>query len=83
MPNVDGFEATRAIRNLEHEGRVVGRETPIVAMTAFSMVGATSAVVDSGWERGADCVDLSLLVCLSHPCDILFRPFSITPCQPP
>jgi CheY-like chemotaxis protein/HPt (histidine-containing phosphotransfer) domain-containing protein len=36
MPEMDGFEATRRIREFEH---ATGRHTPIVAMTAHTMTG--------------------------------------------
>lgn len=67
MPNVDGFEATRAIRAMERDTSLGGRETPIVAMTAFSMV--------RNQRRGGAYLTLPYLTlpyltlpCLTLPC---------------
>ena len=46
MPEMDGFAATRAIR--EEEGP--GRRVPIVAMTAFAMKGDRERCLDAGMD---------------------------------
>ena len=67
MPNVDGYEATRAIRKLE-DGK---RHVPIVALTAHAMKGAEekcrAAGMDDYLTKPIDrakleaCLDLHLL----------------------
>ncbi len=47
MPEMDGFEATRAIREKEV---VLGRHIPIVAMTAHAMVGDRERRLDVGMD---------------------------------
>jgi two-component system, sensor histidine kinase and response regulator len=47
MPGMDGFEATRAIREREKE---TGRHTPIVAMTAHSMQGYKERCIEAGMD---------------------------------
>ncbi|GJM20763.1 MAG: hypothetical protein DHS20C15_06780 [Planctomycetota bacterium] len=47
MPEMDGFEATRAIRDFE---RASGRHTPIVAMTANAMKGDSERCRDAGMD---------------------------------
>jgi CheY-like chemotaxis protein len=47
MPEVDGFEATRAIR--AHE-LVSGRHVPIVAMTANALEGDREACLGAGMD---------------------------------
>ncbi len=49
MPELDGFDATRAIRSLEGEAR----RTPVVALTASTMAGDTQRCVDAGMDRFA------------------------------
>ncbi|EDQ87916.1 uncharacterized protein MONBRDRAFT_26982 [Monosiga brevicollis MX1] len=47
MPNLDGFAATKLIRRYEHE-HLLGREVPIVAMTAFSLPEDQEKCLDQG-----------------------------------
>jgi signal transduction histidine kinase len=47
MPEMDGFEATRAIREIE---AVDGRRTPIIALTAHAMEGSRQASLESGMD---------------------------------
>jgi signal transduction histidine kinase/CheY-like chemotaxis protein len=47
MPEMDGYEATRAIRQIES---FQGRRTPIIALTAHAMEGSRQASLDSGMD---------------------------------
>ncbi|MFN8554370.1 MAG: response regulator [Candidatus Obscuribacterales bacterium] len=47
MPEMDGFEATRAIRKLE---ALRGSYTPIIAVTALSMVGDKERCISAGMD---------------------------------
>jgi signal transduction histidine kinase/ActR/RegA family two-component response regulator len=47
MPEMDGYEATRAIRQLEG---FQGRRTPIIALTAHAMEGSREASIESGMD---------------------------------
>ena len=46
MPNVNGYEATKAIRSLD--GRPDGRTIPIIAMTANAFAEDVQASLDAG-----------------------------------
>jgi CheY-like chemotaxis protein len=47
MPELDGFEATHAIRERERDGKA---RVPIVALTANAMVGDRARCLDAGMD---------------------------------
>jgi CheY-like chemotaxis protein len=47
MPEMDGFEATRAIRRME---LVTGKHTPIIAVTALAMAGDRERCIEAGMD---------------------------------
>jgi len=49
MPTMDGFEATRRIRQLESEGKLTGH-MPIVALTANAIRGDRERCLDAGMD---------------------------------
>ncbi len=50
MPEIDGYEATRAIRDLEGQGRMPRKRTPILAMTASAMKEDEDTCLDCGMD---------------------------------
>lgn len=48
MPKMDGFEATRRIRN--PESRVLNRDVSITAMTAYAMKGYRETCLKAGMD---------------------------------
>ncbi len=53
MPEMDGFEASRRIRELERNGALAKRAAgrlPIVAMTAHAMAGVREQCIDAGMD---------------------------------
>jgi CheY-like chemotaxis protein len=47
MPEFDGFDATRAIRQAE---QTTGRHTPIIALTALAMDGDKERCLEAGMD---------------------------------
>jgi two-component system sensor histidine kinase/response regulator len=47
MPEMDGFEATRAIRKMEV---ATGKHTPIIAVTALAMAGDRERCIEAGMD---------------------------------
>ncbi|MBS1956034.1 MAG: response regulator [Cyanobacteria bacterium SZAS-4] len=65
MPDMDGFEAARQIRNLEIDS---GKRVPIIAMTASAMQGDKDACIAAGMDDYA-----SKPIELKQLCEVLGR----------
>jgi PAS domain S-box-containing protein len=54
MPEMDGFDATRAIRRMEAEGKLpnrgAGRRLPIIALTANALKGDRDRCINAGMD---------------------------------
>ncbi|RZO73551.1 MAG: response regulator, partial [Limisphaerales bacterium] len=51
MPEMDGYEATRKIRNIETEGNSSnGKQVPIIAITANAMRGDREKCLEEGMD---------------------------------
>ena len=48
MPEMDGYEATRIIRNTT--SKVINHDVPIIAMTAHAMAGDRKLCLDAGMD---------------------------------
>ena len=48
MPEMDGYEATRQIRN--PQSKIQNHEIPIIAMTAHAMQGAREECLEAGMD---------------------------------
>ena len=47
MPDISGYETTKIIREME---KTLNRHTPIIATTAFALVGDREKCVDAGMD---------------------------------
>ena len=67
MPGMDGFQATRVIRESQHSR---GARTPIIAMTAHALSGDRERCLQAGMDdyvsKPFDCVALRRLVSKHH-----------------
>ncbi len=50
MPGIDGFKATKIIRELEQKGQMSSEYTPIVAVTAYALKGDKQRCIDAGMD---------------------------------
>jgi PAS domain S-box-containing protein len=80
MPVLDGYSATRTIRNLEKNGQHI----PIVAMTAHAIEGDRTKCIDSGMDDYiSKPVDLSELIrILDYFCGHLKQKNTVSSLQP-
>jgi CheY-like chemotaxis protein len=50
MPDMDGFAATQAIRELEARGMLAATRLPIIALTAHALAGDRERCTDAGMD---------------------------------
>ena len=88
MPVLDGYQATGEIRELERQS---GRQTPVVAMTAYALQGDRDKCLESGADaylskpaRPAEILAmLDLLVPEADPGSAGILPAEVTAARPP
>ena len=91
MPEMDGYEATRAIRAWEsaHAPETQSRRTPIIALPAYALSGDRKACIESGMDGYlSKPLDPAVLVALidrwlNQPACAPRRECEPSPCDPP